>query len=72
MGIHIPEDVQIISYDGLQHPGDMEFYCSAIVQPVDKIAETCVRLMLEDGLNAASPALVCLPVSYAYGGTTRS
>ena len=72
MGIRIPEDVQIISYDGLQYLGDMEFYCSTIVQSVDKIAETCVRLMLGDNPGAPSPALVCLPVSYAYGGTTRS
>lgn len=72
MGIRIPEDVQIISYDGLQYSGNLEFYCSSIVQPVDQIAETCVRLMLEEDSNVSVPALVCLPVSYVYGGTTKN
>lgn len=71
LGIRIPEDVQIISYDGLQYSGNLEFYCSSIVQPVDQIAETCVRLMLDEDSNVPVPALVCLPVSYVYGGTTK-
>ena len=36
----------------------------------EKMAETCVDLLLaKDRSNI--PALVCLPVSYAPGGTTR-
>lgn len=70
MGIRIPEDVQIIGYDGVRCFGDMELYCSTIVQPVDEIAETCVSMLLEQNLGK-TPSLVCLPVSYAYGGTTK-
>jgi len=70
MGIGVPEDVQIIGYDGIRRFGGEELYCSTIVQPVAKIAETCVDLLLtKDRTNI--PALVCLPVSYAPGGTTR-
>ncbi len=69
MGIRVPEDVQIIGYDGVRCFGDMELYCSTIVQPVDEMAETCVNMVLEKNLGKA-PSLVCLPVSYAYGGTT--
>ncbi len=69
MGLRVPEDVQIIGFDGSRHFGDMELYCSTIVQPVEEIAETCVSMILEKNLLQA-PSLLCLPVSYAYGGTT--
>ncbi len=70
MGLRVPEDVQIIGFDGVRHFGDMELYCSTIVQPVEQIAETCVSMVLADSPFQA-PSLLCLPVSYAYGGTTR-
>lgn len=69
LGLRVPEDVQIIGFDGTRHFGDMELYCSTIVQPVEELAEACVNLMLEKQLLQA-PSLLCLPVSYAYGGTT--
>lgn len=34
------------------------------------MAETCVNLVLTERSEKA-PSLICLPVSYAYGGTTR-
>ena len=69
LGVRVPEDVQIIGFDGTRHFGDMELYCSTIVQPVEEIAETCINMLLEKQLFQA-PSLLCLPVSYAYGGTT--
>lgn len=70
MGLRVPEDVQIIGYDGVRSFGDLDLYCSTIVQPVDEMAETCVNMILEKDLRRL-PSLVCLPVSYAYGGTTK-
>lgn len=70
MGLRVPEDVQLIGFDGIRRFGGESYYCSTIVQPVAKMAETCVDLLLaKDRSNV--PALVCLPVSYAPGGTTR-
>lgn len=70
MGIGVPEDVQIIGFDGIRRFGGESLYCSTIVQPAAKMAETCVDLLLtKDRSNI--PALVCLPVSYAPGGTTK-
>lgn len=70
LGVRVPEDVQIIGFDGIQRFGGEGLYCSTIVQPTQKLAETAVDLLLaKDRANA--PALVCLPVSYAPGGTTR-
>lgn len=68
--IRVPEDVQVIGYDGVRMFGDGEYVCSTIVQPVREIAEMCVELLLQENMTA-KPPLVCLPVSYAYGGTTR-
>ncbi len=69
MGVRIPEDVQVIGFDGIRHYGTGTPYCSTIIQPVKKIAQTCVDFLLtKDRSNI--PALICLPVTYAAGGTT--
>ena len=70
MGQRVPEDVQVIGFDGIRHFGDLNYTCSTIIQPTDEIAEICVNMVLEKD-DAKSPSLVCLPVSYGYGGTTK-
>ncbi len=69
MGQRVPEDVQVIGFDGIRHFGDLGYCCSTIVQPLEKMAETCVELILEKE-EGKIPSLICLPVTYAYGGTT--
>lgn len=70
MGIRVPQDVQIIGFDGIRRFDTGGYYCTTIVQPVDKIAESCVDMLLrEDRSNV--PSLVCLPVTCAFGGTTK-
>ena len=70
LGHRVPEDVQIIGFDGIRHFDSDVLLCSTIVQPVQKIAETAVDLLLSKD-RANIPALVCLPVTYAPGGTTK-
>ena len=69
-GEKLPEDVQLIGFDGIRRFGGQELYGSTIVQPVQRMAETAVDLLLTKDRSTV-PALVCLPVSYAPGGTTR-
>lgn len=69
MGIRVPEDVQIIGYDGIRAFGDLHLICSTIVQPVEDIAATCVELILNKNSTKAQ-SLICLPIEFAYGGTT--
>jgi len=69
-GIRVPEDVQIIGYDGIRDYYSGRYHCSTIVQPVREIAETCVELILVKD-RSSLPSLVLLPVHYAPGGTTR-
>lgn len=65
----VPEDVQLIGFDGIRAFGNMVYHCSTIVQPVPEMAEMCVDLLLRESM-LAKPPLVCLPVTYASGGTT--
>ena len=65
----IPEDVQLIGFDGVRAFGNIDYLCSTIVQPVPEMAEMCVDLLLREN-ELMKPPLVCLPVTYAYGGTT--
>jgi len=69
LGQRVPEDVQVIGFDGTRHLGNKDYVCSTIVQPVPEIAEMCVELLLQENMPT-KPPLVCLPVTYAYGGTT--
>ncbi len=70
MRIRVPEDVQVIGFDGIRMFGDMEYVVSTIVQPVPEIAEACVSTVLSRHLSGR-PSLICLPVRYAPGGTTK-
>lgn len=70
LGIRVPKDVQLIGFDGIRIFGNMNYHCSTIVQPVPDMAEMCVDLLLREN-TTAKPPLICLPVTYAYGGTTR-
>lgn len=65
----VPEDVQVIGFDGTRYFGKKEYVCSTIVQPLPEMAEMCVELLLRENM-ANKPSLICLPVTYAYGGTT--
>ena len=69
LGINVPQDVQLIGYDGIRFFGDTDYLCSTIVQPVPDIAELCVKLLLDKTMRE-KPSLICLPVTYAYGKTT--
>ena len=70
LGQKVPENVQVIGYDGTRILGDKEYVCSTIVQPVPDMAEMCVELLLQENMMQ-KPPLVCLPVTYVPGGTTR-
>ena len=69
MGLRVPEDVQIIGYDGVRCFGDQEYFCSTIVQPVEEMAKACTDLILPRSPEKI-PYNVHLSVRYACGGTT--
>lgn len=70
IGISVPQQVQMVGFDGVRLFGDQEYSCSTIVQPVDRIAESCLDLLLTNEPDKR-PSQLHLPVHYAFGGTTR-
>ncbi|MBR1496966.1 MAG: LacI family DNA-binding transcriptional regulator [Oscillospiraceae bacterium] len=70
LDVRVPEDVQVIGFDGLEDYVTQEPPCSTIVQPVTFIAQTAVSVLL-DRENTVHPTLICLPVRYEAHGTTK-
>lgn len=70
MGVRVPEDVQVIGFDGIRMFGDQEYIVSTIVQPVPALARASVNMILSDD-PTDRPSLMCLPVTYVSAGTTR-
>lgn len=69
-GVRVPEDVQIIGFDGIPDYITGKPKCSTIVQPIDLIAQTAVKTLIDND-PYAKPALMALPVHYIAGGTTK-
>ncbi len=69
-GVRVPEDVQIIGYDGVVNYATRQYDCSTIVQPTAEMARTAVEVLLSEKQRATG-ADIRLPVSYASCGTTR-
>ena len=71
MHISVPEDVQMIGFDGVREFGIGNLKCSTIIQPVQAIADTAAALLTNAFGEGITPPLICLPVEFAEGGTTR-
>ena len=69
-GIGVPEQVQIIGYDGIIDRFTDQYVCSTIEQPIAQMAETAVNILL-DFNNASEGMNICLPVRYVAAGTTK-
>lgn len=72
MGYGVPEDVQIIGFDGIHKFGfeQHELFVSSIIQPIPELARTCVEMVLTKDRQML-PSLTLLPVTYQSGGTTK-
>ncbi len=66
LGLRVPENVQVIGFDGVRMFGDQDYICSTIVQPVPDLAETAVSMVLSNDFNGLPP-LVCLPLALGVG-----
>ena len=69
-GVRVPDDVQIIGYDGTLCHITGKPLCSSIVQPIDRMAEAAVSILLKKN-RSNLPVLMALPVHYTEGGTTK-
>jgi LacI family transcriptional regulator len=73
LDVRIPQDVELIGFDGIPAYHGSSLAISSIKQPVVQMAqaavETLVHLIKESGSTAISPQI--LPVSFHQGNTTR-
>ena len=69
-GVRVPEDVQMIGFDGINDFWTEKLICSTIVQPVEQIARVAVQSVLNYE-PSTTPSLICLPVRYQAGPTTK-
>lgn len=69
-GISVPDQVQIIGYDGIIDRFSDRYVCSTIEQPIAMMAETAVTILLNPS-DTTTGANICLPVRYVSGGTTK-
>ena len=72
LGYQVPDDVQIIGFDGISKFGAEEgdLFVSSICQPIPELAELCIDTILNED-NRVIPSLSLLPVYYRWGGTTK-
>ena len=70
-GVHIPEEVQLIGFDGIMNFVTDTMLCSSIVQPIHQIAGIAVETLFHKDSPAWS-SVICLPVHFSEGGTTRT
>ena len=72
MGIRIPEDVQIIGYDGIKILNVGDYAVSSIAQPVKEMAVACVDTLTRLIDKKTVEPNIILPVHFVEGGTTRN
>lgn len=71
MGKRVPEDVQVIGFDGIRLLNHGEPLVSSIEQPVRLIAESAVDSLMRLLRNEEVADNTTLPVCFVDGGTTR-
>ncbi len=72
MGLRVPEDIQVIGFDGLTVFNREKAFVSSIRQPVEEIARVSVEMLMKiiHGEKVAIQTL--LPVEFLDGGTTKA
>lgn len=70
LGKRVPEDIQLIGFDGQRINEDEDYLVSTIAQPVKQMAETAVDLLLAVIEGQEVENRVVLPVTFKPSGTT--
>lgn len=71
LGRRIPEDVQIIGYDGIRFAKDRDYIVSTIKQPLEAMAKAATDILLAIINKQKHPLQAVLPISYIEGITTK-
>lgn len=71
MGKRVPEDIQVIGFDGLRSLNQSEPLVSSIEQPVKEIAERSVKCLMQLLSCGRAEDVTNLKVKFVEGGTTK-
>lgn len=70
LGKTAPKDYQIIGFDGIKMAFDREYVISTIAQPIKKMAEASVDVLLRKIFKEKTEQRLVFPVHFRPGGTT--
>ncbi len=72
LGQKVPEDVQVVGYDGIRQAEERTQYLSTIRQPIEEMATEAVQCLLDILDKKDRPLQITLPISYLEGKTTKN
>ena len=72
LGKKVPEDVQVVGYDGIRQAEERTQYLSTIRQPIEEMATEAVQCLLDILDKKDRPLQITLPISYLEGKTTKN
>ncbi|HFR3411976.1 TPA: substrate-binding domain-containing protein, partial [Streptococcus suis] len=72
LGRRVPEDVQVIGYDGIQLASERSLELSTIRQPLEAMAQEAVACLVDIIEKRERSLQVTLPISYLEGKTTKN
>ena len=72
LGKKVPEDVQVVGYDGIRQAKERTQYLSTIRQPIEEMATEAVQCLLDILDKKDRPLQITLPISYLEGKTTKN
>lgn len=72
LGKKVPEDVQVVGYDGIRQAEERTQYLSTIRQPIEEMATEAVQCLLDILDKKDRPLQITLPISYLKGKTTKN
>ena len=67
LGKKVPEDVQVVGYDGIRQAEERTQYLSTIRQPIEEMATEAVQCLLDILDKKDRPLQITLPISYLEG-----
>lgn len=71
LNIRVPEDVQVIGFDGMRASAKSKFEISTIRQPIEDIAKESVKALKNIIENKKIKKEIVLPISFIEGNSTK-
>lgn len=70
-GYRVPEDIQVIGFDGATNYEHDALRVSTIAQPIAELAAEAVKLLIDLGNQNVRTSQIVLPVTFVDAGTTK-